>query len=266
MTAGSAECRVWSLAGTCCPHCRGRGRGSAPGGEGWPPPRLLHRCLLECASAARDCRAAQGAAQRSSPGVWAFSRSPRCLEGQGRSGGSPGWPGWTWPQRQSAGAGSPKDGPLAKAQDGGRPGRPQRPRVGATGHLGSEGCVEIHAARVLVTEGLTGGPQRRVCAQPGSPGMRVRTPVGLCPAPGRFACRRRLERQMLPKGKRCSARTRGLTALAPRKAASGTRAPPRSQWGPFQQMSHSGSTGYFKAEAHRTLISGLTRDEGTETL
>lgn len=60
-----------------------------------------------------------------------------------------------------------KDGPLASLKMG-APRRPQRLRVGATGHLGDfQGCASSAHVPVLVT-----GDSREaemVCAQPGSP-------------------------------------------------------------------------------------------------
>lgn len=67
---------------------------------------------------------------------------------------------------------------------------------------------------------------------------------------------------MLPKGKRCSARTPGAHSpvslspptaqgLAPgsaERSLQGRGPHPGPHGGPFRQMSHSGSTGYFKAE------------------
>ena len=118
---------------------------------------------------------------------------------------------------------------------------PRRPRVGATGHLGDEGCRSHPRARVLVTgdsrEGLQSG-----CAQSGSPGVCMHTCVGLCPA-WTPTCRRGLERQIHPKSKSCSTRT--PSAHSPVRLTShssgpgpwfhemqppGAWAPPRSLW------------------------------------
>lgn len=192
-------------------------RGEA-GGSGWwgmashtqtpstAPPGIASR-------RARNCRAALREPPRGSrQGCGPFSRSPRCLEGQGDSqegpqGGLAG-PGH---RGRAVGAGRSKDGPLAGLKMR-APRRPRRPRVGATGHLRDEGCASRPRARVLVTGDSREGPQS-LCVHSQEAQACACTPVWACALPGRTPADAGWRGRCTLKVRGAVPAPRGLTAL-----------------------------------------------------